>query len=164
MTFFALAENSIQLVPDGTLFLHIALILIMIYVLNRTLFRPINNILEERDKRTRGGSNEAHNLLKSVEEKLSLYERTLRQAREDGYRHLEGVRTQALQERQAQIIQTREELTEAVRREKTALATQIQGSRLELENEAKRIAAEISRHILNRPSDGGATSGYGINL
>jgi F0F1-type ATP synthase membrane subunit b/b' len=48
MTFVAFAENSIQLVPDGTLFLHIIIILLMVFVLNATLFKPINRILEER--------------------------------------------------------------------------------------------------------------------
>jgi len=40
------AENSIQLVPDGTLLLHILIILVMVYVLNATLFKPINRILQ----------------------------------------------------------------------------------------------------------------------
>ena len=48
------AENSIQLVPDGTLILHVIIILVMVYVLNATLFKPINQILESREKRTRG--------------------------------------------------------------------------------------------------------------
>jgi len=39
------AENSIQLVPDGTLILHVIIILVMIYVLNTTLYQPINRIL-----------------------------------------------------------------------------------------------------------------------
>ena len=39
---------QIQLFPDGTLFIHIALILLMIYILNRTLYRPINRVLDTR--------------------------------------------------------------------------------------------------------------------
>jgi hypothetical protein len=44
------AENSIQLVPDGTLILHVIIILVMVYVLNATLYKPINKILESREK------------------------------------------------------------------------------------------------------------------
>jgi F-type H+-transporting ATPase subunit b len=157
MTFFALAGNSIQLVPDGTVFLHIALILIMIFVLNRTLFKPINRILEERDKRTRGGSSEAQDTLTRVEEKLSLYERSLRQAREEGYRLLENVRTKALQDRQAQVVKMREDLTQVVAAEKQSVAAQTEASRIELAQDARRIASEIGLHILGRPiSEGGA--------
>src|SRR4030095_12893228 len=49
-----LAGTSIQLVPDGTILFHIALILIMIAILNRTLFQPINRILAEREKKGSG--------------------------------------------------------------------------------------------------------------
>ena len=61
-----LAENSIQLVPDGTLILHVIIILVMVYVLNATLFKPINQILESREKRTRGRLSEAQEVMKSV--------------------------------------------------------------------------------------------------
>ena len=39
-----LAETSIQLVPDGTLLLHLLMVAIMVFVLNRTLLKPINQI------------------------------------------------------------------------------------------------------------------------
>src|SRR5215212_7977134 len=103
MTFAALAENSIQLVPDGTLFLHIAIILLMIFLLNATLFKPINRILEEREKRTRGRLGETGGILRRVEEGLSSYERTLREARAEGYRLMEQERTSAMSARQQQL-------------------------------------------------------------
>ena len=59
MILLGLAGNSIQLVPDGTLFLHILIIVLMIYILNATLFRPVNKILAERERRPRGGTGEA---------------------------------------------------------------------------------------------------------
>ena len=84
MPFLAFAE-SIQLVPDGTLFLHIAIILFMIFVLNRTLFRPVNRVIEERERRTVGRSGEAREALRRVEESLSRYERSLRDARRESF-------------------------------------------------------------------------------
>ena len=45
-----LAEASIQLVPDATLLLHLVLVVVMVFVLNRTLLKPINDILSEREK------------------------------------------------------------------------------------------------------------------
>ena len=57
-----LAETSIQLVPDGTILFHIALILVMIAVLNRTLFQPINRILAEREKKGSGALAEAEEM------------------------------------------------------------------------------------------------------
>src|SRR5947208_13696459 len=79
------AENSIQLVPDGTLLLHVLIILVMVYVLNATLLKPINRILEARDRRTKGRLSEAEEILRDVSEKLTAYERALRQARGEAY-------------------------------------------------------------------------------
>src|SRR5437867_10962905 len=97
-----LAENPIQLVPDGTLILHVVIILVMVYVLNATLYKPINRILAARDERTRGRLTEAQQILKDVSEKLSNYERQLRQARAQAYALAESERSAALQERQKQ--------------------------------------------------------------
>jgi len=54
------AEDSIQLVPDGTMVLHVIIILIMVYVLNATLFKPINQVLAAREKRTKRRLTESH--------------------------------------------------------------------------------------------------------
>ena len=79
------AENSIQLVPDGTLILHVLIILFMVLVLNQTLFKPINRILQARDERTKGRLSEAQQILKNVSEQLTQYERELRRARGEAY-------------------------------------------------------------------------------
>ena len=70
MHFLAFAE-SIQLFPDGTIFIHIALILIMIWVLNRTLFKPINRVLATRDKFKGVEGGEAGPILRDAAEKES---------------------------------------------------------------------------------------------
>lgn len=151
MIFLGLAENSIQLVPDGTLFLHIAIILVMVYVLNATLFKPINRILAEREKRTSGRSGEAHDILRRVEEGLSNYERTLREARSEGYRLMEQERAQAMSERQNKLSAVREEINVSLSKEKEEVRAQTEEARATLEGESRRLAAEIGSHILHRP-------------
>ena len=86
MTFpLGFAENSIQLVPDGTLILHVIIILVMVFVLNATLYKPINRILEARERRTRGRMSEAQEIMTDVSQKLANYEKQLRQARAYAY-------------------------------------------------------------------------------
>ena len=79
--FLAFAEGSaIELIPNGTMFIHIALILIMIWILNRTFFRPISKILGERDKNKGGKSGEAQSILQQVDGKLAKYDSAMRDA------------------------------------------------------------------------------------
>ena len=163
MTFVALAENSIQLVPDGTLFLHIAIILLMVFILNATLFKPINRILEERERRTRGRSGEAHDILQRVEEKITRYEHTLREARAQGYRLLEQERTEAINERQARLSAVRSEINHSIAEQKEAIGQQVSEARATLEQDARRLAAEIGSQILDRPISDAVTEGVGLN-
>lgn len=150
MLFLAFAE-SIQLVPDGTLFLHIAIILLMIYVLNRTLFRPINRILEERERLTHGRTGESRDLLTRVEENLSRYERTLREARIESYRLLEQKRAEAMSARQNRLDGLREEVGNLIGEQKETIRSEAERARTTLEGEANRIASSIGTQILGRP-------------
>src|SRR5437762_3585881 len=97
------AENSIQLVPDGTLILHVLIILVMVYVLNATLYKPINKILEAREKRTKGRLSEAQEILNDVSRKVSDYEGALRKARGEAYAFSESERGAAMNERQQKL-------------------------------------------------------------
>lgn len=151
MTFFALAGNSIQLVPDGTLVFHVILILVMVYVLNATLFKPINRILAEREKRTAGRSTEAQELLKQVEKKMSDYEHALRNARSEGYRLMEQERSQAMLDRQAFLESINSDMEVMIEKEIASIAQQAKEARRSLQTDAVQIATEISSNILRRP-------------
>jgi len=145
------AENSIQLVPDGTLILHVIIILVMVWILNKTLYKPINRILEAREKRTRGRMSEAQEILTDVSKKVSNYERQLRQTRAEGYALAEQERTLAMQERQQKLNEMRQELSESIAQEKQTIQGQVEEARVTLDSESRRIAREIGERVLNRP-------------
>ena len=145
------AENSIQLVPDGTLILHVIIILVMVYVLNATLYKPINHILEARERRTKGRLSEAQGILSDVSAKLSEYERTLRQARAEAYAFTEAERGMAMEERQKKLNEMRRQLSESIAKEKALIQRQADEARAALEVESQRIAQEIGSRVLSRP-------------
>ena len=145
-----LAENSIQLVPDGTLLLHFLFIGVMVAVLGRTLLRPINRILKEREKRVRESLSEARATASSIEDKRNRYRSDLRQARIEGYRLLEQVRAGAMQEREERLLLAKEELGEWASSQLANLRHQEEQVRRELEVQASTIGALISSQILGR--------------
>lgn len=148
--FLALAGESIQLVPDGTLFIHILLIILMVFILNITLFRPINRILKEREEQTLGRSNETRAILKRIDASLREYEQSLRNARTQGYSLLENYRAEALRQRQGLINSLRDELQSSTAEEKRLIQNQIEQARATLAEDSHRIASEISRQVLHR--------------
>jgi F-type H+-transporting ATPase subunit b len=146
-----LAENSIQLVPDGTLLLHVLIILVMVYVLNATLFKPINQILANREKRTRGRLTEAQEIMGNVSDRVAEYERALRAARTEAYAYTEHERGGALKDRQKAIDEMRAQLAASTAAEKAAIQSQAAAARVTLESDARRIALEIGSRVLDRP-------------
>ena len=147
-----LAEASIQLVPDGTLLLHLAMVGIMVFVLNRTLLKPINKILAERERQVEGRIKEAQTLVAETEEKLRSYNAALREARSEGYRLLEKERAAALKEKDEKVRQYRELISQTVATELQSTRQQEQKVREELESQAATIGDLISSQILRRPA------------
>ena len=146
-----LAESPIQLVPDGSLLLHICLILFMIAVLNATVFKPLNKILNEREQLTKGRSREAQSIMRKVEESLSSYEGALRAARLNGYALLEQERAKGMRDRQDKLSLLRSELTDFVNGQKQTILAQGMEARATLRDEVQRIARTISAQVLRRP-------------
>ncbi|CAN5595158.1 hypothetical protein BH18ACI1_BH18ACI1_15660 [soil metagenome] len=146
MTFLAFQE--VRLVPEGTMFIHIALILLMIWVLNRTFFRPINRLLQARERNKGGRSSEAQDILKQVEEKQSRYNEAMLRARSEGYQLIEAERSAAVNQRQEKISTIKEEAAQKVAQEKQELDRQAEEARAVIAVEAEQMAEKISSNIL----------------
>lgn len=151
MVLLAFAGNAIQLVPDGTLLFHLVLVVVMVGLLNVTFLKPINRILEERERRTKGRSSEAQIALEQVSQKLLEYERRMREARARGYRLLEEERLAASREREQRMVAVKAELITWLDDEKKALRASQEQARATLASEAMARAAEIGGQILGRP-------------
>lgn len=145
----AFAE-SIQLIPDGTILIHIAIIITMVFILNRFLFRPVLRTLNEREARTHGRTDEARETVRKVGESLSRYENSLRQARAEGYSLLERQQAEANSERQRRVAEVRREIEAQLGREKEEIGAQAEQARATLLGEAERVAAEIKTQVLRR--------------
>ncbi len=150
MPVFGFFESSIQLVPDGTLLIHLALIVGMVALLNATLLKPINRILEERERRTRGRLSEAAATLAVIEERMREYERRLRQARADGYALLEHERAALSSEHDRKVAEVKTEIARWLSQEQEKLKNDASQVKKTLEAEARSMALQISRQILQR--------------
>ena len=147
-----LAEASIQLVPDGTLLLHLLMVGVMVFILNRTLLKPINKILAERERQVEGSIKEAQQLSAETEEKLKQYNSTLREARSEGYRLLEKERAAAIKDKDEKVRLYRDEMSKTVAAQVEKTRQQEEKVRGELESQAAAIGDLISSQILRRPA------------
>jgi F-type H+-transporting ATPase subunit b len=151
MLLLALAETSIQLVPDGTLLFHLVLVVVMVAVLNLTLLRPINRVLAEREQRSTGKLAEAERIAASASEKVRSLETGLREARLEAYRLAERQRAESLQERERLMAELKTELTSLVAEQTLEIENQQKYAQAVLMLESKRLAETIGSQILGRP-------------
>jgi len=146
--FFLAFAQSVQLVPDGTILIHIALILLMIWILNRTFFRPINRVIESRERKKGGRFSEAESILQEVGEKQVKYNQAMLEARTRGYETIESERAVALADREAKISEVKQEVGQRFEQEKAQLQTQTVEARAIIAAEADTLEEKISSNIL----------------
>jgi F-type H+-transporting ATPase subunit b len=128
----------------------LAVVILMVAILNATLFRPINRILAERERLSRGRLDEAREAFLQVEKKLAQFEEAIRRARVEGYRLMESERAGALREREGKIASLKKEIAEWVVKEKAELSVQAADVRSALELQAESLGLEISAELLGR--------------
>jgi F-type H+-transporting ATPase subunit b len=145
-----LLEATIQLVPDGTLLLHLLMVVVMVFIVNRTLLGPINRILAEREKQIEGRLKEAQALADETEHKLKTYNEALHAARVDGYKLLEKERADGLKEKDEKVRLQREQTSRDVTAQIDRIKSQEQSVKQELETQAASISGLISAQVLRR--------------
>ena len=145
-----LLEAQIQLVPDGTLLLHLLMVVVMVFIVNRTLLKPINRILAEREKQIAGRLQEAQALAAETEQKRQKFNEALHAARVDGYKLLEKERAYGLKEKDEKVRLYREQASREVAAQLDNIKRQEQSVKQELETQAASISSLISAQVLRR--------------
>ena len=152
---FGLALKEGVLSIDGSFLFIFFSILLLIYILNHTLFKPINRVLDERERLGAGRIGEARRMLGEYEERLKRYESRLRDARGEAYQRLEAQRREATLDRQRMIAEVKAETTARIDAAKDEITEQAAGAKKNLEKEASAMAATISSQILRRSVSAG---------
>ena len=140
--------QSVQLFPDGTIFIHITLILLMIWVLNRTFFKPVNRVLESREKFKGGHNVEAEEIIASATEKQNKFTQAMLAARSEGYELIEKERAVAIAARTEKINAAKAETAASLADQKKQLEGQVAEARAAIEGEAAQLADRITSNIL----------------
>ncbi len=120
----------------------------MIWLLNRTFFRPINRVIAAREKNKGGRFGEAEEILQSVETKNSAYNSAMLEARSKSYALIEREKTEAMAKRQSEIDAVKTETEQAVAAETAELNRQAAEAKTTIAREAEQMAERISASIL----------------
>jgi F-type H+-transporting ATPase subunit b len=132
--------------------LSVVLIILMVwalyFILKKTFFDPINQILDSRDAAIRGSQEAAREKLALVEQKSKAYADSLKDARLESYRQQEAFRSDATQQRSQLLAEARQQSEQLIGSARDEIHSQVVAARESLEPEVNEIADGITKSIL----------------
>lgn len=140
-----MGELFLQAVPT------VLIILLFYSILRGLFFKPLLQVMAERDARTVGAQKAAEAAQAAAAEKIKQYQVALKQARAKVYAEQEAARKKVLDERADLVKQTRVKASAEVTADKTRIEQEFAAARKEIEAAAGQLAAEIARRILQVP-------------
>jgi F-type H+-transporting ATPase subunit b len=144
------AAESLQIFPDERIFYLIPLFLLLVFPVNRLLFRPVFRVLDERDRRIEGARKRAEEIGAQAEATLDRYRSAVRSAREEA----ESGRKEALEgarREQAQLTgSARGEAETEINHAREEVAGALVDARSQLREQAQELAREAAARVLGR--------------
>ncbi len=145
-----LGELFLQAVPT------VLIILLFYFILRALFFKPLLQVMAERDSRTVGAQKAAEAAQAAAAEKVKQYQEALKQARGSVYAEQEAARKKLLEGRAAQIKEARTKASGEVSAAKVRIAAELAAARRDVEATVAQLSTEIARRILQTPSRPGA--------
>ena len=143
-TLHALGNLLIQSIPTITFFV------ILVAFLNRTYFRPIAKIFEERRKATEGVRELARKAFEAADKKTAEFEHALQVARGQLHQEHEALRRRWAEEQAAAIANARAEADAQIARAKQDIAQEVARTQAELDAQVDALGEQIATSLMRR--------------
>ncbi len=133
-----------------TIVIQVLQFLILMFILNRLLFKPISQVMAERKAKINAWEEKTQNLQDSARVKLEKYENQLREERTQAQERQEQL-TKELKKKEEENIQTvSEEAAGLVALAQQALVEETERLRLELRQQAVELSQILAEKVLGR--------------
>lgn len=129
----------------------VLIILLFYFVLRVLFFKPLLQVMAERESRSLGAQKSAAEAQAVAAERLKEYQEALKQAHGRVYAEQEASRKKVLEERAAQLKEARAKASGEVTAAKERIAGEMTTARRELEATVGQLSSEIARRLLDTP-------------
>jgi F-type H+-transporting ATPase subunit b len=135
---------------DGSLVLQIVNFLVLIWVLNMVLYKPIRKVLLERKNKVNGLQSVIEGSAQQVDDKEKAYSEGVRQARAAGQKEKETLLQAAAEEEKAIVGKINDAAQAELKEVKGKIAQEMGAVKAALEKEVDAFADAIGQKILGR--------------
>lgn len=138
-----------MLVLDTSLIVVFLIVWILLALLSKVFFKPLQKVMREREKKIRGNNQSAHEALEKQEEILRKIEEDLKAAKEASLALRGGFEKEAWKEKERMLAEVAKECRKQVERSKKTVGKQVKELKKELEEKAQDYAETLARKLLN---------------
>jgi F-type H+-transporting ATPase subunit b len=139
-----------SVLPDLSVVWVIFFVLLMAFVLNLLLFRPVLRIMDERERTIRSAKELAERSASEARAATAEFERKIAAARAEIYRQTDEMRRVAMAERAEILARTRAEAEAEIASAAATLRTEADEARRRLTADAEALGAAVAERILGR--------------
>jgi len=135
---------------DYSLGIQIVNFLLLIFILNLLLYKPILGMIDRRKKQLENSKNEIQRLQESVEQKMAAYEEKLRQAKAAAVEQKNEIIAQGAEQARTVIEAVRAELPGVMEHFHVQTDREIAAARGILTDQSQKLSVEIAEKLLGR--------------
>jgi F-type H+-transporting ATPase subunit b len=133
-----------------TIVIQVVQFLILVFILNRILFRPISQAIEERDGKIAAWEEKTRTLQETVRTKIESYEKELAEVRTRAKEEQQQISNELKEREEEKVNVVFEEAAQIVASTKQALQEETKRLRQELRRQVEEVAQMVTEKVLGR--------------
>ncbi|MDX1708263.1 MAG: ATP synthase F0 subunit B [Desulfobacterales bacterium] len=142
--------GGVTVMPDWSVFIQIANFLLILWILNRILYRPIRNILRQRKEKMDGLELSIQTYNKEAEDKDAAFAAGIKEARAKGLGEKESLLQAAAEEEKAIVAKVNEKAQAELSEIRQKISQEAQTAKAALQTKVEEFADDICQKILGR--------------
>ncbi|HOI72518.1 MAG TPA: ATP synthase F0 subunit B [Syntrophales bacterium] len=135
---------------DYTLWIQLVNFIVLIFILNVLLYKPILGIMEKRKQQFDGARDEVRTLHESVEKKMAEYEEAVRKAKQAAMEQKAEYVKEGAEEARKIVDAVRGVIPKMMEEFQGKMNREIEEARGVLKNQSQRLSLEIAEKVLGR--------------
>lgn len=140
----------VTVIPDLTLFVQMAIFLVLIFILNNLLFKPILSVIDRRKKQLSELENEIKLFQESVDKKASEYDEKLNNAKAKGSDLKKEIIAEGAKQAKSIVDAVRNEIPLMAQEAQKKMDKEMQAARAVLTGQSSQLSVEIAEKVLGR--------------
>ena len=135
---------------DITLIIQMINFLVLLFVLNLILFRPIRNIIKERNQIVENFNTDITSLTDEAQASMDQFEQKLLEARKEGMARVQNMKDEGEEAEAKLMATTNEEVQAKIEEARKKVASDIQEARTQLQDQVQAFSLAVTEKVLGR--------------